>query len=240
MSEVGVLRCPACGAPSDPKATACAYCHIALHPVRCPWCFAWTYAEARDCPGCGAKSEAPAAGSAPLPCPTCKEPLSARKLDRARLAGCMRCGGVWAEASSFQVICEDRSTQAAYLGEGSVLPRPETSDPSLSPVMYRPCPGCGELMNRFNFANCSGVILDACKPHGVWFDADELRRIVSFIRGGGLDMARAKEMQQLALERKRFEKGEREDERLAHGISMGSPESVAAARGLLGYLFGDR
>jgi Zn-finger nucleic acid-binding protein len=106
--------------------------------------------------------------------------------------------------------------------------------------MYRPCPKCGELMNRFNFANCSGVILDACKPHGVWFDADELRRIVSFIRGGGLDMARSRERHELTLERQRLEKAGREQDRLGNGISMGSPESVAAARGLLGLLFGGR
>lgn len=233
MGEIGVLRCPACGAPSDPKAAACSYCRIALHPVRCPWCFAWTYAESRDCPSCGAKSEAPAEGSASLPCPTCKEALSARRSGRALLAGCMRCGGVWADAASFQVICEDRAAQAAYLGEGSVLPRPEVSDPTDSPVRYRPCPGCGELMNRFNFANCSGVVLDACKPHGVWFDADELRRIVRFIRSGGLDMARAKEIQQLEVERRRVAKISHEPERR---ISMDSPASIAAARGLLDFL----
>lgn len=237
MSEAGVLRCPACGAPSEPKATACSYCRVALHPVRCPWCFAWTYAESRDCPACGARSEPAPEGAAPLPCPSCREPLASRRSGRAILAGCMRCAGVWAEATSFRVICEDRAAQAAYLGEGSVLPRPGASDPSESPVFYRPCPKCGELMNRFNFANCSGVILDACKPHGVWFDADELRRIVAFIRDGGLDMARAKEIQALALERKRFEKGEHDDARIARGLVMGSPASIGAARGLLDFLF---
>ena len=33
-------------------------------------------------------------------------------------------------------------------------------------------------MNRVQFANCSHVIVDVCKPHGTWFDRDELRRIV--------------------------------------------------------------
>lgn len=240
MSEIGVLRCPACGAPSEPKATACSYCRIALHPVRCPWCFAWTYAESRDCPACGAKSEPAAEGATPLSCPACKEPLSARRSGRALLCGCMRCAGVWADAASFQTICDDRSTQAAYLGEGSVLPRPEISDPTASPVMYRPCPKCGELMNRFNFANCSGVILDACKPHGVWFDSDELKSIVQFIRGGGLDMARSKERQQLELERRRVERAAQEQgqERRVSQIVFGTPETIASARGLLDIFFG--
>ena len=61
-------------------------------------------------------------------------------------------------------------------------PRPATSDPSMMEIRYRPCPVCRQLMNRFNFARSSGVILDSCKPHGIWFDPDELRRIVAFIR----------------------------------------------------------
>ena len=52
--------------------------------------------------------------------------------------------------------------------------------------------------NRINFAKCSGVIVDVCKGHGTWFDRDELTRIVEFIRGGGLDAARAKERPLLA------------------------------------------
>lgn len=240
MTEIGILRCPSCGGPSDPKATVCSYCHVSLHPVRCPWCFAWTYAESRDCPSCGAKSDPPDETRPPLSCPGCKERLISRSLGRAHLSGCGRCGGVWADATSFQVICEDRAAQAAYLGEGSMLPRPVISDPTDSPVMYRPCPSCGELMNRFNFAGCSGVILDACKPHGVWFDADELRRIVQFIRGGGLDMARAKELRQLELDRRRLENAMEDRDSFSTRLAMNSPESVAAARGLLGFLFGDR
>ena len=108
--------------------------------------------------------------------------------------------GVWADAASFKTICADRETQAAYLGEGSLLSGPPISDPQSSPIVYRPCAVCAELMNRFNFAGCSGVILDSCRSHGVWFDPDELRRIVEFIRGGGLDLARDKERRSLMEE----------------------------------------
>ena len=96
------------------------------------------------------------------------------------------------------------------------------------------------MMNRFNFANCSGVVLDACKPHGVWFDADELRRIVRFIRAGGLDLARAKERQELALERRLHERGDQDQDLQSGRMSLVSPASIAAARSLLGLLFGGR
>jgi Zn-finger nucleic acid-binding protein len=59
-------------------------------------------------------------------------------------------------------------------------------------------------MNRVNFARCSGVIVDVCKGHGTWFDRDELRRIVEFIRGGGLDASRAREKREIEEERQRL------------------------------------
>jgi Zn-finger nucleic acid-binding protein len=153
------------------------------------------------------------------------------------LSGCARCAGVWASAGSFKTICADRETQAAYLGEGSSLPGPSVSDPQSSPIVYRPCAICGELMNRFNFANCSGVILDSCKPHGVWFDPDELRRIVEFIRGGGLDMARDKERRSLELERRRLAQAAAYSEQRPSEFQPPVPDSVAASRDLLRFLF---
>jgi Zn-finger nucleic acid-binding protein len=59
-------------------------------------------------------------------------------------------------------------------------------------------------MNRVNFANCSHVVVDVCKQHGTWFDRDELRRIVEFIRAGGLESTRAKEMADLEERRRQL------------------------------------
>jgi Zn-finger nucleic acid-binding protein len=236
MTDAAVLRCPSCGAPVAPEAAECGHCRAALHPVRCPWCFGWTFTEARDCARCGSKAEAPAGAAAPS-CPTCREPLSTRALGSARLSGCARCEGVWADAGSFKIICADRETQAAYLGEGSLLPRPPVSDPQSSPIVYRPCAVCGELMNRFNFASCSGVILDSCRPHGVWFDPDELRRIVEFIHGGGLDLARENERRNIELERRRLAQADAYSEQRQSEFQAPMPDSVAATRDLLRFLF---
>jgi Zn-finger nucleic acid-binding protein len=59
-------------------------------------------------------------------------------------------------------------------------------------------------MNRQNFARISGVVLDVCKDHGVWFNHGELTRIVEFIRGGGLGRARELEKLDLQEERERL------------------------------------
>jgi Zn-finger nucleic acid-binding protein len=241
LSEGSVYRCPACGAPADPKAGACVYCKALLQPVRCPWCFEWTDAAAQGCSRCGSAAVPPAAGDKPLSCPTCRNAgmLSTRALGGARLAGCMTCGGVWAGVESFKRLCEDRATQTAYLGKGSVVEQPKQSDPSREEILYRPCPVCADLMNRFNFAGCSGVILDACKPHGVWFDADELRRIVEFIRSGGLDVARRLETESLEDERRGLERAKAVDSalnRVSGGFQVPFPDHITSARDLLIHL----
>jgi Zn-finger nucleic acid-binding protein len=59
-------------------------------------------------------------------------------------------------------------------------------------------------MNRSNFARISGVIIDLCKQHGVWFDANELPKIITFIDEGGLKRSREKEKIALEDERSRL------------------------------------
>jgi len=52
-------------------------------------------------------------------------------------------------------------------------------------------PACGQVRNRRNFAEVSGVILDWCRAHGWWFDANELENAIAFLERGGLQRARA-------------------------------------------------
>lgn len=71
-------------------------------------------------------------------------------------------------------------------------------------VTHVPCPDCKQLVNRSNFASSSCVIIDLCKQHGVWFDREELPKIIEFVRQGGLDYARQKEKLQIEDERNRL------------------------------------
>jgi Zn-finger nucleic acid-binding protein len=69
---------------------------------------------------------------------------------------------------------------------------------------YIPCPECGELMNQKNYARISGVVIDVCKLHGIWFERHELRQIVNFIRTGGLSKAREAELANIQAEQSRL------------------------------------
>ena len=95
-------------------------------------------------------------------------------------------------------------------------------------------------MNRINFARCSGVIVDVCRGHGTWFDASELREIVEFIRGGGLELAPKREREiESERERLRLEQTTATQRVLEHNISFQDEMRVAvisAAHGLLKFL----
>ena len=126
--------------------------------------------------------------------------MDAVVIGNTNLRECPKCEGIWADAVGLQQICADREKQSAVLGMASPMTTAEAGD--LDKVRYVPCPVCGKLMNRVNFAHCSHVVVDVCNVHGTWFDKDELRRIVEFIRAGGLETARAREMAQLEQERR--------------------------------------
>lgn len=149
---------------------------------------------------------------------------------------CDRCSGLWVDVPAFEKICADREQQAAVLGAAS--PAPTSAVLQTGKVRYLPCPECNQLMNRINFARCSGVIVDICKGHGTWFDRDELSRIVEFIRGGGLEAARDKQKAELEEERRRLRDEQFALDRrrsVANLDSAGDPRGlgIASAGGLL-------
>jgi hypothetical protein len=42
-------------------------------------------------------------------------------------------------------------------------------------------------MTPMNFGKRSGVVVDACRDHGTWFDAGELAAVLDFVRAGGIE-----------------------------------------------------
>jgi len=166
------------------------------------------FVGSRHCPHCGARADRADAAEAAtgLACPRCAQPLERATVGGVALHDCARCGGLWLDAESFQAVTTSLESQAAVL---AFAPRSSTPAPPETTVRYAACPQCGSGMNRVNFARISGVVLDTCRAHGTWFDRDELRRIVEFIRGGGLEASRERDRLRLEEERRRLEQRER-------------------------------
>lgn len=196
------------------------------------------FAGSKHCPHCGAAASiVTAAQLEKLRCPRCKTGMSAISLGSTAMRECEKCEGLWVEVAAFEKVCADREQQSAVLGAASPAPTPKyISRNEPITVRYWPCPHCRELMNRVNFARCSGVIVDVCRGHGTWFDRDELREIIEFIRAGGIDRSREKERQEIQSEREKLR-----TEQLLSGRSNvfdsysdeERAEGLSAARGLL-------
>jgi Zn-finger nucleic acid-binding protein len=196
------LNCPTCGAAVSSAATHCSFCDARLATVACPLCFAMMFVGSRHCARCGAKVErAENIEAAGRRCPRCRVEMEAIAVGSASLRECARCDGMWVDVESFERIISEREEHASVLGTASQVEKRRGESHEPNKVRYVPCPECDQLMNRVNFARCSGVVVDICKGHGTWFDRDELQQIVEFIRSGGLESARAREKRELEEER---------------------------------------
>lgn len=198
-SDAASLHCPNCGAPAAPTEQACKYCHAVLATVSCPSCFALMFQGSFYCPACGARRARSDGGPAAAPCPSCRGVMRECRVGDAALLECSSCRGIWIDVPTFEHICADRDAQAAVFELAAPLRAAATGE-----VKYRPCVVCGKLMNRLNFGRLSGTIVDVCKGHGTFLDAGELHQIVTFIRHGGLDRARQRQIDDLKEEADRL------------------------------------
>jgi Zn-finger nucleic acid-binding protein len=203
MAEAASLHCPNCGAAVDPALRRCPYCRARLATVSCPSCFALTFEGSAFCASCGAAAARSDSGAAAATCPDCKVAMRQLHIGGTAILECGKCDAVWVDGETFEALCADREAQAAVLHQyGGRLPSPGR-------FKYRPCVRCGKMMNRVNFARISGVVVDVCKGHGTFLDPGELHGIVEFIHGGGLQRARARQMEELRDLEKRAVDAER-------------------------------
>jgi Zn-finger nucleic acid-binding protein len=197
MDVMPALACHSCGAPIEEGARRCRFCDASVATLRCARCFHLSLPSARHCEACGYElGLEPIPEKAGLSCPNCRLLLDAFAGENGRLYDCGRCGGQFVEAALLRDLLERR----AVCG-GAVPRRPSTPAIPVTTVRYVPCPACSQLMGRKNFGGHSGVIIDVCREHGVWFDESELPRVLEFVEHGGLAEERRRELAELTRQR---------------------------------------
>ncbi len=199
----------------------------------CPSCFARVSRRGRFCHHCAVPLTATrgSGGESDHRCPVCpaegeageeraRRPLASRRLGRSTAVPVFECGtcaGLWLDREVFSLLVEQvRSRRAALDGTGALDLGTGGNGPGRSGGVgssmvresengwsYRPCAVCGKLMNRRQYAAKSGVILDACKDHGLWFDADELHLVLEWVRRGGATDADVRAARRLSQESRR-------------------------------------
>ncbi|NLB63583.1 MAG: zf-TFIIB domain-containing protein [Fibrobacter sp.] len=163
-------KCEHCNAPLGHGAIKCSYCggindvdlkghYFTLHEPE----------EERICAGCDQVMQTLNIRSSEAP---------------FYIERCDNCLGIFLDNGEIDLIINDHdklvhTIDHIRLGALKEIPRNEA-------VKYVKCPVCQKVMNRMNFGDSSGIIIDQCRDHGIYLDAGELQRIVSWVKQGGL------------------------------------------------------
>jgi Zn-finger nucleic acid-binding protein len=186
------IHCATCGGMLEPGKAECPFCDALVDQTSarmnefCSSCYAMSPEGAAYCSGCGRPlvTVLDAPTRTDRPCPRCKVPMRRRELAGHRPLECPMCCGLFVEPDDFETLMR---AQAEHEDRAEPIRGPERAlvDLDADEKLYVPCPGCGEMMNRANYADESGVIVDYCREHGYWLDPGELEKIARWIKSGG-------------------------------------------------------
>jgi Zn-finger nucleic acid-binding protein len=114
-------------------------------------------------------------------CPRCSPKgltsLTAYLVGQTLLDQCGGCGGLWVDRTAFEQLVEAaRMDQSALNGLGELQKSRGKVDAS-GQVSYVRCPDRDTVMNRQNYGKRSGVVVDACRDHGIWMLIDAMGQV---------------------------------------------------------------
>jgi Zn-finger nucleic acid-binding protein len=211
--DASVVCCASCGAPRMKGALNCEHCEadFTLHErdmdTVCPHCAARVSDRAKFCHHCGKRINPEMVAGKPTAyaCPVCEgRRLMSRAWGDISILECNRCAGMWLGHDAFHhalTQAEQNKQQAGWFDGGVARPGETDVEPPDGGRRYRPCAVCGQLMPKKQFDR-SGIVIDHCKNHGVWFDADELSRILGWVHSGNFsDYERQQSAENAAAEK---------------------------------------
>lgn len=161
-----MAKCSSCGAPVPSNQVVCAYCGT-RNSVDLQQACQEVPGETRICPICKVSMKTLNVGGS--------EPFLIEK--------CETCHGLFFDPGELDALLDKEVgtiTEVDYQRLTAL-----TEHAVRQPVEYRNCPVCDRMMNRVNFGNRSGVVVDRCRDHGVFLDAGELRQLIDWRKAGG-------------------------------------------------------
>jgi len=111
-----------------------------------------------------------------MDCPVCAVAMVTLELADVEIDYCLDCHGIWLDRGELEMLIRDVDKSQALLA--SFAPVESTKE------RPRPCPICRKVMAKVRAgAGGSAPLIDKCKrSHGLWFDKDELRDILTQAR----------------------------------------------------------
>lgn len=155
--------CPGCYTRISDKAQYCHHCGDSIHPVD-----EQDAMSDKACPACSTAAE-----------PVYLKSRSLTEYDFNFLE-CNRCAGMWLQHEIFKKLqVKNKKKEVIITGPKS---GPSINEGQSSSFKYRKYPDCSELMLRKQIVPRTGVILDVCGIHGLWFDHQELEGLLRALR----------------------------------------------------------
>jgi Zn-finger nucleic acid-binding protein len=93
---------------------------------------------------------------------------------------CASCEGLWLDPQEFSTVLQHHEKKLTPQFVRETLRKAKAGIPPEELKKSSPCPVCSHAMTPRNYSYSSGVIIDMCHDHGIWFDRDELERIEAF------------------------------------------------------------
>ncbi|HNX69161.1 MAG TPA: zf-TFIIB domain-containing protein [Candidatus Omnitrophota bacterium] len=130
-----------------------------------------------------------------MDCPKCRKKLMTAVNDGNEVDFCPGCKGVWIDHFEEKRVLEIKP-DVFSMDELRRLRKYYVLLGKVEPVRYVPCPVCQNLMNRKIWGSYSGVVVDTCSDHGVWYDEGELQKVKEYIQLGGIEYEKMVKMDQ--------------------------------------------
>lgn len=94
---------------------------------------------------------------------------------------CPKCEGVWVDKGKLGALLEKTAEQ---LQNSPLAPTLVADTAEVPRADLLKCPVCSSQLTRYQYCADSGITLDRCVQHGIWFDDGELARAVDYIQLG--------------------------------------------------------
>jgi Zn-finger nucleic acid-binding protein len=163
-----MAKCKHCSAPLPSSSIICEYCGVRNDIELQPKINRGLPKSKRMCPDCMVYLDS----------------IDIGENDRFIIEKCERCYGLFFDINELETLLK-QSVESTYWINPKKLHSLQQHPLHKDTVLYRKCPECSKIMQRKNYMNKSGVIMDVCMEHGIWLDAGELKQIQEWIALGG-------------------------------------------------------
>ena len=123
-------------------------------------------------------------------CVICEAPLKQSDREGIVVDECPAGHGTWLDSGELRTVVEtEQVPRSAQEREAALDAGVPASDPDIDVNAPRECPVCQNTLEKVNYDETSGIMIDTCGEHGVWLDAGEIERIEAWIEANREELA---------------------------------------------------